>query len=47
MMMMMMMKSCLVDAMGAEVANQFISGLQHSSTLGAWDVGPAEVLVVE
>ena len=33
MMMMMMMMSCLVDPMGAEVAN---SGLQHSSTFGAW-----------
>ena len=31
-----MMKSCLVDPVGAEVANQSNSGLQHSSTLGAW-----------
>ena len=28
--------SCLVDPVGAEVANQSNSGLQHSSTLGAW-----------
>ena len=33
---MMMMMSCLVDPVGAEVANQSNSGLQHSSTLGAW-----------
>ena len=33
---MMMMMSCLVDPMGAEVANQSNSGLHHSSTLGAW-----------
>ena len=33
---MMMMTSCLVDPVGAEVANQSNSGLQHSSTLGAW-----------
>ena len=32
----MMMMSCLVDPVGAEVANQSNSGLQHSSTLGAW-----------
>ena len=32
---MMMMMSCLVDPVGADVANQFNSGLQHSSTLGA------------
>ena len=32
----MMMTSCLVDPVGAEVANQFNSRLQHSSTLGAW-----------
>ena len=32
---MMMMMSCLVDPVGAEVANQSNSGLQHSSTLGA------------
>ena len=36
MMMMMMMMSYLVDPLGAEVANQSKSGLQHSSTLGAW-----------
>ena len=36
--MMMMMTSCLVDPVGAEVANQSNSGLQHSSTLGAWVV---------
>ena len=36
MMLMMMMRSCLVDPIGAEVANQSNSGLQHSSTLGAW-----------
>ena len=35
-MMMMMMMSCLVDQVSAEVANQSNSGLQHSSTLGAW-----------
>ena len=34
--MMMMMTSCLVDPVGAEVANQFNSRLHHSSTLGAW-----------
>ena len=34
-MMMMMMMSCLVDRVGAEVANQSNSGLQYSSTLGA------------
>ena len=35
--MMMMMMSCLVDPVGAEMANQSNnSGLQHSSTLGAW-----------
>ena len=45
--MMMMMMSCLVDPVGAEVANQSNSGLQHSSTLGHGYVGPAEVLVVE
>ena len=33
---MMMMMSCLVDPVGADVANQSNSGLQHSSTLGAW-----------
>ena len=33
---MMMMMSCLVDPVGAEVANQSNYGLQHSSTLGAW-----------
>ena len=33
---MMMMMSCLVDPVGAEVANQSNSGLHHSSTLGAW-----------
>ena len=35
---MMMMVSCLVDPVGAEVYNQsnFYSGPQHSSTLGAW-----------
>ena len=33
---MMMMVSCLVDPVGAEVANQSNSGLQHSSILGAW-----------
>ena len=33
---MMMMMSCLVDPVSAEVANQSNSGLQHSSTLGAW-----------
>ena len=32
----MMMMSCLVDPVGAEVANQANSGLQHSTTLGAW-----------
>ena len=32
----MMMMSCLVDPVRAEVANQYNSGLQHSSTLGAW-----------
>ena len=31
------MVPCLVDPVGAEVANQFNSGLQHSSTLGAWE----------
>ena len=36
---MMMMMSFLVDSVGEEVANQSNSGLQHSSTLGAW-VGP-------
>ena len=34
--MMMMMMSCLVDPVGAELANQSNSGLKHSSTLGAW-----------
>ena len=34
--MMMMIMSCLVDPVGAEVPNQSNSGLQHSSTLGAW-----------
>ena len=33
---MMMMMSCLVDHVCAEVANQSNSGLQHSSTFGAW-----------
>ena len=33
---MMMMMSCLVDPVGAEVANQFNSRPHHSSTLGAW-----------
>ena len=32
----MMMMSCLVDPVGAEVANQSNSSLQHSSTFGAW-----------
>ena len=32
----MMMMSCLVNPVSAEVANQSNSGLQHSSTLGAW-----------
>ena len=32
----MMMMSCLVDPVGAQVVNQSNSGLQHSSTLGAW-----------
>ena len=31
-----MMILCLVDPVGAEMANQSNSGLQHSSTLGAW-----------
>ena len=34
--MMMMMSSCLVDPVCAEVANQSNSGLQHSSIFGAW-----------
>ena len=34
--MMMMIMSCLVDPVGAEVANESNCGLQHSSTLGAW-----------
>ena len=42
----MMMMSCLVDPVSAEVANQSNLGLQHSSTLGHGYVGPAEVLVV-
>ena len=33
---MMMMMSFLVDPVSAEVANQSNSGMQHSSTLGAW-----------
>ena len=33
---MMMMMSCLVDPVCAEVVNQSNSGLQHSSTLVAW-----------
>ena len=36
---MMMMMSCFVDPVGAEVANQSNSdmqAMQHSSTLGAW-----------
>ena len=33
---MMVIMSCLVDPVGAEVANQSNSGLQHSSTFGAW-----------
>ena len=41
---MMMMMSCLVDPVGAEVANQSNSGLQHS---GHGYVGPADVLAVE
>ena len=47
--MMMTIVSCLVDPVGAEVANQSKSGLQHSSTLGTLVlyVGSAEVLVVE
>ena len=32
---MIMMMSCLVDPVSAEVANQSNSDLQHSSTLGA------------
>ena len=32
----MMMMPCLVDPVGAEVATQSNSGLQHSSILGAW-----------
>ena len=44
---MMLIISCLVDPVGAEVANQSNSGLQHSSTLGAWVCGPVEVMVVE
>ena len=43
----MMMMSCLVDPVGAEVANQSNAGLYHFSTLRAWYVGPAEALVVE
>ena len=43
----MMMMSCLVDPVGAEVANQSNSGLQHSSTLGAWVFRAGEALVVE
>ena len=37
---MMMTMSCLLDPVGAEVANQSNSGLQHSSTLGAWVCRP-------
>ena len=37
---MMMTMSCLVGHVGAEVANQSNSGLQHSSTLGAWVCRP-------
>ena len=33
---MMMMLSCLVGHVGAEVANQSNSGLQHFSILSAW-----------
>ena len=33
---MMMMMPCLVDPVGAEVANQSKYGLDHSSTLGVW-----------
>ena len=45
---MMMMMSCLVDPVGAEVANQSNSGLQHSSTFGAWIyVRPVETMVGE
>ena len=33
---MLMMMSCLIDPVSAEVANQSNSGLQHTSTLGAW-----------
>ena len=49
---MVMMMSCFVDPVGAELANQSKSGLYHSSTLGAWVmaigyVRPAEALVVE
>ena len=43
----MMMMSCLVDPMGAEVDNQSNSGLQHSSTFGHGYVGPVEVMVGE
>ena len=45
--MMMMMMSCLVDPLGAEVANQSNSGLQHSSHSGHGYVGPVEALVGE
>ena len=30
------MMACLVDPVGEELANQYNSGLQHSSTFGAW-----------
>ena len=33
---MMMMMSCLIDPVGAEVANQSNSGMRHSATLGSW-----------
>ena len=43
----MMLMSCLVESVGADVANQSNSGLQHSSTFEAWYIGPVEAMVGE
>ena len=42
-----MMMSCLVDSVGAEVANQSNSGLKRSSTFGHGYVGPVEAMLGE
>ena len=44
---MMMMMSCLVDSVGAEVSNQSNLGCSTLPHSGNGYVGPAEVLVVE